>query len=330
VDHTGRAPEGGYLPTSPTGRVPQWVVDEAAGHPTEPIPWRSDLPAVGSGPPPRRRRGLRGVLAVVAVLGLSLGAAVLVDRGPLPWDPPTALQPAAPPPLVDASLRDTPVPGVEAAPVPLGQPLPPSPGGGAHGFVTLQADGVTPVTYDPCRPVHYVMHLGQAPPGGEQIVHDAVARLSAVTGLRFVYDGPTDEVAVPERSAFQPERYGDRWSPVLVDWQSEVDNPGLAGDLVGEAGSAAASLGDGPKVYVSGTVSLDAGQLPEILAEDDDGADVVRAVVLHELGHLVGLAHVDDEDQLMYPETRPGLTDYAGGDLTGLSRLGAGPCVPEL
>jgi hypothetical protein len=310
--------------------VPQWVLDEALGHRTEPIPWRSVPPPAGAVPPaPRRRRSLRGLLAVVAVLGLGGGAVALADRGPGLWEPSGIRAITAPPPPVDASLRNTPVPGVEAAPTPLGLPAPPPPGGGAYGFVTLQADGVTPVTYDPCRPVHYVVGLGQAPPGGEQLVHEAVQRLSAVSGLRFVYDGPTDEPAVPQRPAFQPERYGDRWSPVLIDWQTELENPGLAGDLVGQAGSAAASLGDGPKVYVSGTVSLDATQLPEIL-DDDDGADVVRAVILHELGHLIGLAHVDDDSQLMYPETRSGVTDYAAGDLTGLSRLGTGPCVPEL
>ncbi len=52
--------------------------------------------------------------------------------------------------------------------------------------------------------------------------------------------------------------------------------------------------------------------------------------MLHELGHLVGLDHVDDDSQLLHPETVPGVTDYAAGDLTGLSRLGQGPCVPEL
>jgi hypothetical protein len=80
---------------------------------------------------------------------------------------------------------------------------------------------------------------------------------------------------------------------------------------------------------VTGTVSLDATELPELL-EDPDDVPVVRAIVLHELGHLVGLAHVDDDTQLMYPEAQRAVTDYADGDLTGLARLGAGPCVPEL
>ncbi len=44
----------------------------------------------------------------------------------------------------------------------------------------------------------------------------------------------------------------------------------------------------------------------------------------------MGLAHVDDESQLLHPQTVPGVTDFADGDLTGLARLGRGACVPEL
>jgi len=51
--------------------------------------------------------------------------------------------------------------------------------------------------------------------------------------------------------------------------------------------------------------------------------------VLHELGHLVGLAHVSDPTQLMYPQSS-GVLDLAAGDLTGLAQLGAGECVPDL
>jgi hypothetical protein len=33
---------------------------------------------------------------------------------------------------------------------------------------------------------------------------------------------------------------------------------------------------------------------------------------------------------LLYPKAQEEITDYAAGDLTGLSRLGSGPCVADL
>jgi hypothetical protein len=307
------------LPSSPSGRVPQWIVDDALGLSAQPEPWRSPAPP----PRRRRRRGLWGGLLVVAAV---VGAATLVDPADLRWSP--RLPQASPEvPSPPARPTDRPTPGgevVRLAPVPL-----PPPVGGVHGFTTLQDDGVTPVAYDPCRTIHYVLRPDAAPPGGDQLIGEAVQRISAVTGLAFAFDGYTDEPLTTGRAVFQPERYGDQWAPVLIGWQTDVENPALAGDVVGEAGSAAVSLGDGPKVFVSGTVALDAVQLPEILGERD-GAATVRGIVLHELGHLVGLAHVDDDDELMYPEARRAVTDFAPGDLTGLAALGSGPCVPDL
>jgi hypothetical protein len=195
--------------------------------------------------------------------------------------------------------------------------------------VTFQDDGITPVAYDPCRPVHYVLRPDSTPSGGDALVREAFERLSEVTGLQFVHDGASDEPSTRDRELYQPDRYGNRWAPVLVAWETEEQNPALAGDIVGEAGSVAVSLGDGPRVFLTGTVSLDAGQLSELLTRSD-GEDVVRSIVLHELGHLVGLGHVEDPNQLLYPKAQEEVTDYAAGDLTGLSRLGSGPCVPEL
>ncbi|SFF07424.1 matrixin family metalloprotease [Blastococcus tunisiensis] len=322
----------GPVPSSPSGRVPQWVLDEAAGLRVEPMPWR------GPGLPPsapRRRRGrraLRALVVVPSVVLLILGAAVLVGPGSWPWTAVDAALPSAvptataPPPT---SPPDRPTAGQESARSPLGTPPPPPAEGGSHGFIALQADGVTPVAYDPCRPVHYVVRPDNAPPGGEEVVHAAFARLSEVTGLRFVHDGGSAEPGTLERRVFQPETYGDRWAPVLVAWETEEQNPALVGDTVGQAGSVAVSLGDGPQVFVTGTVSLDAGRMPEILSFRD-GATTARAIVLHELGHLVGLGHVEDEQQLMYPEARREVPDFAAGDLTGLAALGRGPCVREL
>jgi hypothetical protein len=151
-----------------------------------------------------------------------------------------------------------------------------------------------------------------------------------VTGLQFVDDGVTDEPGTwAERPSFQPERYGDRWAPVLVSWESEDENPRLAGGIVGEAGSSWRSLGDGPRVYVTGTVSLDAPQLADVLGRSD-GRELAVAIVAHEIAHLVGLSHVDDPTQLMYPEAQQDVTDLGAGDRTGLARVGSGLCAPEL
>ena len=64
-----------------------------------------------------------------------------------------------------------------------------------------------------------------------------------------------------------------------------------------------------------------------------DGADMrnksdgfVKALVLHELGHLVGLDHVEDQRELMYP-TMTGLRSFGPGDRSGLAALGAGRCI---
>ena len=39
---------------------------------------------------------------------------------------------------------------------------------------------------------------------------------------------------------------------------------------------------------------------------------------------------VEDARQLMYPEARREVPDFASGDLTGRALLGRGQCVPEL
>ena len=144
-----------------------------------------------------------------------------------------------------------------------------------------------------------------------------------------MYDGATSEGPFRERLSYQPNRYGDRWAPVLVSWVTAKENPVMASAVTGEGGSSAFGFPGGPRAYVSGAVELDAAKLTSELKRPD-GKRVVRAVVLHELGHLVGLDHVSAANQLMYPQIQPGVTDFGTGDLTGLAALGRGTCMPNL
>ncbi|SNS79610.1 Matrixin [Geodermatophilus saharensis] len=300
------------VPTSPTGRVPQWVLDELTGRTADPPGWRASTPPH---PPRRRSPALRGLLALLVVVALGLAAGVLLDEPP--WPGPVS---------GGAGGGDRPTPGREAAAEPLGQPGA-APATGSHAFTAVQDDGVTPVAYDPCRPLHHVLAPAGAPAGAEVLVAEAVARLSAATGLRFVDDGTTDEAWSDQRPAYQPDRYGDRWAPVLVSWATPEQVPALGGTVAGIGGSRAVSAG-GPLVYVTGAVTVDAGWTTAVLGSPG-GRDAVLAVLVHELGHVLGLAHVDDPAELM-SATNEGQVDLGPGDLAGLARLGRGPCEPRL
>ena len=76
--------------------------------------------------------------------------------------------------------------------------------------------------------------------------------------------------------------------------------------------------------WVSGSVLLDGPTFTDIL-QQPDGYETGRAIVMHELAHLVGLAHVQDTSELM-AEENSGRTSFGPGDMEGLRRLGGGPC----
>ena len=356
------------LPRAPSGRIPQWAIDEArarsapsagprAADPVlaRPDVWREGPPLLGplgtspseSGRRSRRerRRGehrsllsrLGTVLAVTLVCGMVVVAAARLVDGMRDSGVVEGLGPldAAVSMLVhDAGSLggQAPPPGVGAEPQPLGLPPAVRTVSTSYAFLQRQPGGSSPIAWDPCRPVRYVVRPDGAPEGGRELVTEAVARMQAATGLVFLDDGDTDEAPDPERAAFQPGRYGERWAPLLVTWSDERETPALAGTVAGIGGPVAVAAGSGPAVTVTGSVTLDVDDIAAMRAEGgaDEGDDLVRALVEHELGHVLGLDHVDDPTQLMNPVMTPGVTDLGPGDLTGLAQLGAGVCEPRL
>ena len=194
---------------------------------------------------------------------------------------------------------------------------------GAYAFLHVTDDGA-PVGYDPCRPVRYVVRPDGMPEGGQALVDEAAAVVAAATGLVLEYAGTTDEVPAVERALIQ-ERYGDVWAPGLGAWADEATMPELAGDVTGVGGSAAVPGADGRGEWLAaGRVVLDVDDLGEMLARPS-GRDQARALVVHELAHVLGLDHVDDPAELMFPVNAV-RTALGPGDLAGLALVGQVAC----
>lgn len=206
---------------------------------------------------------------------------------------------------------------------PLGQPADVAPGG-VHAFLEHQpGQADEPVTWDPCREIRYEINPDQAPDDAEEtvaFVQDGIAEVAAITGLRFAYEGRTDR---------RPEHGGRglltaRPAPVLVAWATDDEVEELKRAVAGVGGATARSYDDAWLWFVTGGVTLDADAFDRI-AEERDGGEQARAILLHELGHLVGLDHVDSPAELMYADN-VGQAGFGQGDLNGLAQLGKGRC----
>ncbi len=219
-----------------------------------------------------------------------------------------------------------PAPG-DARPTPIGTPPASRSTSTDYAFMATRSSGGIPVRFDPCRPIHLVVNTAAAPPGADRLLREAAAAVGAASGLQLVVDGTTTEPPTSHRPPIDKERYGNRWSPVLVAWTDPSAVPGLEGRVAGLGGPAMAPFyTDAQKHWVSGSVYLDAPTFADILASPGQWK-AARAIVMHELGHLVGLAHVGTATELMYAENT-GQVDFGPGDREGLRRLGGGPCFP--
>jgi len=197
---------------------------------------------------------------------------------------------------------------------------------GDFTFISRTRDG-DPVRWNPCEPVHYVVNAALAPPGSLEDVHEAFRRISGATGITFVFGDLTDEVPSAYRKAFQPKRYGERWAPILVGWV-DPDTSDIPFDI--EDGGVASAVASplypttSTDLYVSGWVAMNQEDpnLPGWAHPWEQGP-----VLLHEIGHVMGLGHVDAYGEIMN-ETGGGAVDLGPGDQEGLRLLGSsGGCL---
>jgi hypothetical protein len=184
-----------------------------------------------------------------------------------------------------------------------------------------------PVRWDPCTPIHWSSNTARGPVGGLDVLKASVARIAALTGTTWVYDGAT---AATPSTAYLPKTPTTANKPVLLGWTD-----GTSSDLL--AGRPAAVLGMTRTVWFGtddGRGHRVAATRAAVVALDRTdrlplrGALSWSATTLHELGHVMGLDHPSDTRQLMSATLPAAATDLQTGDRTGLARIGrAAGCV---
>lgn len=189
---------------------------------------------------------------------------------------------------------------------------------GPYAFAATQPGSDEPVSWNPCRPIRYVVNPDGAPDDWEPLVGESVADIAAATGFRFEDTGTSEERDFDDRTGGL-----GRPQPVLIGWADDQEVPRLAGDVAGLGGSTYIER-SGHRTYITGSIALDTDLFDE-LEDERHGEALMRAIVTHELGHVVGLDHVDDPDELMFKDNI-GQTELGPGDREGLALLGSVDC----
>lgn len=282
-----------------------------------PVPTREEVPPRPD-TPPVARAPLFYVFLFVFILAAVLSVLAVLYLLREPTDV------IAPRPSAAASATPSPSPSPSLTPRKVD---------GKYRFIRTAVGG-GPVRWDPCTTITYAINTGAVAPNAVRPdLKEAIRRVTAATGIEFRYVGTTDETFF---SAFRRMRYHGviRRAKVIMVWvdheayQSILDRLGDPRPVIAFA-RPMAGLYTHRDQYLGGVVVIDA----DATSVPGFGFRFARGLVLlHELGHIIGLDHVRDRDQLMYSGPNPNLRlrGFGVGDREGLRQLGeeAG-CFPQ-
>lgn len=183
----------------------------------------------------------------------------------------------------------------------------------------ITAPGASGQRWTPCQApgglLTYRVNPNRAPRGYLTEVRKAFAQVTAATGFRFRYAGPTSLVPLAKGT-----RAITRDADITIAYATARQVPVLRGGVIGVAPVKAQSTNTSWWRIIEAAVVLDSQAR---LAPGFAAGKITRgSVLIHEIGHTMGLDHVDDRRQIMYPAITRNAARFARGDLRGLEKVG--------
>ena len=167
--------------------------------------------------------------------------------------------------------------------------------------------------WNPCKPIGWRFNSGGGFAGSLKVVKRALVEISRGTGLTFDYEGKTSKVPVRDDTS--------EVADLVIGWTTPQEVSQLSGPTAGYGGSSGAGPDERHLEIGQAFVALDQ---TESLAPTYADSDRVAwgQVIVHELGHGVGLSHATAPEQLMYGSATTSNPRLGRGDLRGMELVG--------
>ena len=171
--------------------------------------------------------------------------------------------------------------------------------------------------WDSCSVVTWRYNDARSPRSALTQIKGAFGRVHAATGIEFRYLGKTTKTAAPG---------GRGGQDIILGWLSNRTFRNQYGGAIAVGGASyftgyTQANGDNISRAVSGGVALSAG-FNDNLRKGFGSGFTWGEVLMHEIGHVMGLDHANSSKQLMFPRITSRAAKWGAGDLRGFRLLG--------